>query len=171
MPKSVKSAIAIVGLLLMAIPAWDVLDKRGIMTGSIFIGSWLIGAALVIYSVSRMLRDSHDAETLRAEIVTIRDEHGTQMRGLETRLNREAAEARAAHQRQYQVQSSELEDRLNRDHDQAVAILKTEFASRYGEQEQENIRLASLASLEILKCEAQGILHELKHLDHDHREE
>jgi hypothetical protein len=46
--------------------------------GALVILIWLSGAVLLAYSVYRNLKDAHHAESLRAEIVTIKEEHQIQ---------------------------------------------------------------------------------------------
>jgi hypothetical protein len=97
-------ALTGVALVLMAIPAWDVLEKRGITTASMFfVIAWLIGAVLLAYSVYTNLRDVKRERNLRTLLVTIKDEHRTQIEVLSKRLSEEVAshteELRALHEK------------------------------------------------------------------------
>jgi hypothetical protein len=67
--------IGTAGVVLMAIPAWDVLDKRNLVTASILIGSWCCGAGMLIYSTFRMLRDIGRATRVSAILESERRIH------------------------------------------------------------------------------------------------
>ena len=83
--------LPLIGIVLMAIPAWDALDSGGItITSMILVVVWLIGAALVAYSVSLNLRDVRRERSLRSQLVTLKDEHQTQLDGLKKRFDEES---------------------------------------------------------------------------------
>lgn len=71
-------AIGIVGVILMGVQVWDILDRRGAMNIAIAIFVWVISILAVGYSIYRNVHDAHRAASLRAEIVTIKDEYATQ---------------------------------------------------------------------------------------------
>jgi len=87
--------IGIAGLILMGIQAWDILDRRGAMNATIVLLAWLLSLGMVAYAVYKNLKDVHREKSLKAEIVTIRDEHKTQMGALEKRHHDEMASVRA----------------------------------------------------------------------------
>jgi hypothetical protein len=69
-------------LIFAGIQAWDVLDRRGAMSAAIAISVWAISLLMIGYSIYRNLRDARRAESLRAQIVTIKDEHKTHIDAL-----------------------------------------------------------------------------------------
>jgi hypothetical protein len=96
--EKITVAIGIASLILMAVPTWDVLDKRNLVTASILIGSWLCGAGMLIYSATRMLKDIGRAKRVTATLELERSIHMGSMADLQEelrkrqeRLEREAA--------------------------------------------------------------------------------
>jgi hypothetical protein len=81
--EKINIGITVIGLVLMAVPTWDVLEKRSLMTATLLVLTWLCGAALVAYSVHRNMKDAKRAESLRAQIVTIKDDFRLRISSLE----------------------------------------------------------------------------------------
>jgi len=83
-----------IGLALAAIPAWDVLSKRESPIASmIAFVLWLVGAVLVVWSVRLNLMDAKRAQSLRAQLEAIKEEHKTELQ----RANQQLAEQTTRH--------------------------------------------------------------------------
>src|SRR5277367_4186179 len=76
--------IGVLGLILMAIQDWVLLSHEQWRTAGLVksVGIVLFSLLVIgvnVYAISRNLRDSHRAENLRSEIVTIKDEFNFQL--------------------------------------------------------------------------------------------
>jgi hypothetical protein len=80
--------LGIIGVVGVGLQVWIALlheeeHRPGIMTTVAIVLLGLLVAAVNIYAIYRNLKDAKRAAELRAEIVTIKDEHATQIAGLE----------------------------------------------------------------------------------------
>ncbi len=101
---------------------------------ALFVAAW----GLLGWAVRRNILDARRAIGLRAYVETIKDEHQTQMQGLATRLQREAAESRSRLLTTCEHQKADLETSLKRDYDQAISVMRVDFASEYGKLKQQH---------------------------------
>jgi hypothetical protein len=103
----------IVSVVLMAIPAWDVLDKRGVssMTMLVLVG-WLIGAGLLTYSIWRNLRDANRANKLQAALMTEREDRRTKEESIERRHSEEIQKLETKHSESLAKAKQVFEDNL-----------------------------------------------------------
>ena len=68
MSKSQTIFVTVLGLLLAAIPAWDVLDHRGLVVGLLLVLAWVAGGFLVGYSIWTNLQQAKLAESRQATV-------------------------------------------------------------------------------------------------------
>jgi len=86
--------IGIVALIFAGVPVWDILDRRGISGAAFALIVWVIALGVIAYTAYRNLKDSHRANQLRSEIVTIKDEHNIHLKAIEKRLEEETEKAK-----------------------------------------------------------------------------
>src|SRR5271165_2015172 len=60
--------IGLVGLVLMGIPAWDILETRGAVSGAVSVGTLAISVILIAYSTYNNLIQSRRAESRQAKL-------------------------------------------------------------------------------------------------------
>ncbi len=131
--------IGIVGLILMGIQAWDILDRRGVMNAAIAICVWLLSLSMVAYAVYKNLRDVHREKYIRAEIITIRDEHKTQIEALKAHHRDGMASVRADANRNAEIVKSKQDEihEMQQRHTEALKNVKLslfeEIQAKYGE--------------------------------------
>jgi len=87
-----------VAVVFAAIQAWDILDRRGILSNAIAVGLFLVCLVLMLYAAYRNLSDAARGKALRAEIVTIKDEHKTQLEHREQQAAKAIEDIRYAYQ-------------------------------------------------------------------------
>lgn len=117
---------------------------------------------VMLWRVRVYIEAARDASSVRVAMVTLRDDHKTQMDGLRLRFAREAGESRASHQKLFDAEKIELENRLKMDHDQALAILRMQWSSKYGALCKNILKLNTAASCEWLARDADSLLSRLK---------
>lgn len=121
-------AIGVLGIILMGYQAWDILDRRRNVTAAIAVSVWIIAAGMIGYSIYSNLKDAHRADTLRSEIITIKDEHTTQMKGQEKQHEQKADGLRRANAtlvRQISSHQDEIDEIIAR-HQRDMERLKSE---------------------------------------------
>jgi len=87
--------LGVPALVFTGIQAWDVLDRRGIMTAAVAVSVWVISVVMIGYSVWRNLHDAHRAKALRTQIEVLKKEHSAQVKALEVEVERQKQEAGA----------------------------------------------------------------------------
>ena len=92
----------------------------------------VVSIALTLLAVYVNLRDAKRAAALHSQIVTIKDEHKTQMKGVEKRCKREANDALSDLRAQLEREEQQRRGKL-------VEDLKNEFSQSFHQQEQRHV--------------------------------
>jgi hypothetical protein len=151
--------IGIASLVLMAIPAWETLERWGVVTGAILILVWLVGATLLAYSVYRNLKDAHRVEQARRDATDALSTERAQWRAAMIRVGDDFISAMSSQSNQNQERFGNFFDKVELGVStvagavhEAIQRLQSEHAERLAELEAAlSIRPLSTQELEQIK--------------------
>jgi hypothetical protein len=91
---NITIAIAVASLIIMAVPTWDALDRRGVaMLSMVLAVVWLIGLCGVVYSVWRAVRSRDEVTKYESAMLTLREDTKVEIDGARKRAQKEVETA------------------------------------------------------------------------------